>query len=90
MSAGAITTTTFVLVHGTGHGGWCWRFIAPKLQAAGHNVYTPTLTGLGTRSHLLHELNRVSLDTYVKDITNIIFYEDLLDVILVGHVMEAW
>jgi pimeloyl-ACP methyl ester carboxylesterase len=77
--------TTFVLVHGTGHGGWCWRFIAPMLRAAGYDVYTPTLTGLGASSHLLHELNRISLDTHVKDITNMLFYEDLSDVVLVGH-----
>jgi pimeloyl-ACP methyl ester carboxylesterase len=72
-------------VHGTGHGGWCWRFIAPLLRAAGHDVYTPTLTGLGASSHLLYELNRISLDTHVKDITNVLFYEDLSDVVLVGH-----
>ena len=82
---GKIAQTTFVLVHGTGHGGWCWRFIAPILQAAGYDVYISTLTGLGASSHLLHELNKISLDTHVKDITNMIFYEDLSDVILVGH-----
>lgn len=60
-------TAAFVLVHGTGHGGWCWQFIAPILRAAGHDVYTPTLTGLGASSHLLHELNRISLDTHVKE-----------------------
>ena len=75
----------FVLVHGTGHGGWCWRFIVPLLQAARHDVYTPTLTGLGASSHLLHELNRISLDTHVEDITNMLFYEDLSEVVLVGH-----
>ena len=87
MTAAETTTakTAFVLVHGTGHGGWCWRFLAPILRAAGYNVYTPTLTGLGTSSHLLHELNRISLDIHVKDITNTLFYEDLSDVILVGH-----
>jgi len=77
--------SAFVLVHGTGHGGWCWRFIVPLLRAAGCDVYTPTLTGLGTSSHLLHELNRISLDTHVKDVTNILFYEDLSEVVLVGH-----
>jgi pimeloyl-ACP methyl ester carboxylesterase len=77
---------TFVLVHGTGHGGWCWHFIVPLLRAAGHDVYTPTLTGLGASSHLLYELNnRISLDTHVKDVTNTLFYEDLSDVVLVGH-----
>jgi len=75
----------FVLVHGTGHGGWCWRFVAPLLRAAGHDAYTPTLTGLGASCHLLHELNRISLDTHVKVITNVLFYEDLSDVVLVGH-----
>ena len=79
-----VAQTTFVLVHGTGH-GWCWRFIAPILRAAGYDVYTSTLTGLGVSSHLLHELDKISLDTYVKDITNMIFHEDLSDVILVGH-----
>lgn len=78
--------TAFVLVHGTTHGGWCWRFIVPLLRAAGHDdVYTPTLTGLGASSHLLHELDRISLDTHVKDITNMLFYDDLSEVVLVGH-----
>ena len=45
---------TFVLVHGGGHGGWCYRKLAPLLRAAGHKVYTPTLTGLGERAHLLN------------------------------------
>ena len=75
----------FVLVHGTGAGGWCWRFIAPLLRTAGYDVYTPTLTGVGASSHLSHELNRISLDTHVKDVTNLLFYEDLSDVVLVGH-----
>jgi pimeloyl-ACP methyl ester carboxylesterase len=75
----------FVLVHGTGCGGWCWRFIVPVLRAAGYDVYTPTLTGLGASSHLLHELDRISLDTHVKDVTNTLFYEDLSEVVLVGH-----
>jgi pimeloyl-ACP methyl ester carboxylesterase len=75
----------FVLVHGTGCGGWCWRFLTPLLRAAGHDVYTPTLTGLGASSHLLHELNRISLDTHVKDVTKMLFYEDLSEVVLVGH-----
>ena len=77
--------TSFVLVHGTGHGGWCWQFLAPLIRAAGYDVYTPTLTALGSSSHLLHELTRISLDTHVKDITNLLFYEDLSEVVLVGH-----
>jgi pimeloyl-ACP methyl ester carboxylesterase len=78
----------FVMVHGTGHGGWCWRFLVPLLQSAGYDVYTPTLTGLGASSHLAHELNRISLDMHVKDITNALFYEDLSDV--VGHSYGGW
>jgi len=54
-------------------------------MSCGIYVYTSTLTGLGASSHLLHELDKISLDTHVKDITNMIFHEDLLDVILVGH-----
>jgi pimeloyl-ACP methyl ester carboxylesterase len=74
---------TFVLVHGGGHGGWCWQRLAPLLRAAGHDVYTPTLTGLGERSHLLHP--DINLDTHIADVTGVLCYEDLADVILVGH-----
>jgi pimeloyl-ACP methyl ester carboxylesterase len=79
------TVAPFVLVHGSAHGGWCWRSLAPLLRAAGHDVYTPTLTGLGANSHLLDELDRISLITHVKDVTNMLFYEDLSKVVLVGH-----
>jgi pimeloyl-ACP methyl ester carboxylesterase len=75
----------FVLVHGTGGGGWYWQFLVPLLRAAGYDVYAPTLTGLGSSSHLLHELNQISLDTHVKDVANLLFYEDLSEVVLVGH-----
>jgi hypothetical protein len=44
---------TFVLVHGGWHGGWCWRRVADVLRRQGHTVFTPTLTGLGERSHLM-------------------------------------
>ena len=73
----------FVLVHGAWHGGWCWRKLGPHLTAAGHEVHTPTLTGLGDRVHL----NRpdVDLDTHIEDIIAMMEFEDLHDVILVGH-----
>jgi pimeloyl-ACP methyl ester carboxylesterase len=74
---------TFVLVHGGGHGGWCWRPITPRLRAAGHEVYTPTLTGLGERSHLAGP--DVDLDTHVADVVQVLEYEDLTDVVLAGH-----
>lgn len=74
---------TFVLVHGAWHGGWCWRRVADLLEAAGQKVYTPTLTGLGDRSHLLGP--SVTLDTHIVDIANLLVWEDLQDVVLVGH-----
>jgi pimeloyl-ACP methyl ester carboxylesterase len=72
-----------VLVHGAWHGGWCWRKVAPILRAAGHDVYTPTLTGLGERAHLATP--DIDLDTHIRDISAVFFYEDLENVILVGH-----
>jgi pimeloyl-ACP methyl ester carboxylesterase len=75
--------TDFVLVHGAWHGGWCWRYVADRLTAAGHRVFTPTLTGLGERSHLLTA--DVGLDTHITDIVNVIRWEELSDAVLVGH-----
>ena len=74
---------TYVLVHGGGHGGWCWRKLTPLLRAEGHDVVAPTLTGLGERSHLLDP--GIDLDTHITDVTAVLHYEDLRDVILVGH-----
>jgi pimeloyl-ACP methyl ester carboxylesterase len=76
---------TFVLVHGAWHGGWCWRKLTPLLRAAGHEVYAPTLTGLGERVHLATP--EVGLDTWVQDVCNLLEYEDLSGVVLVGHSM---
>jgi pimeloyl-ACP methyl ester carboxylesterase len=73
----------FVLVHGAWHGGWCWQGVADRLRAAGHSVTTPTLTGLGERSHLLSDA--VTLETHVTDVVAHIEAEDLSDVVLVGH-----
>jgi pimeloyl-ACP methyl ester carboxylesterase len=74
---------TFVLVHGAWHGGWCWRRVADLLQKQGHKVFTPTMTGLGERSHLLND--KVNLATHIADIVNVIKWEGLSDVVLVGH-----
>jgi pimeloyl-ACP methyl ester carboxylesterase len=74
---------TYVLVHGAAHGGWCYRPVAQRLRAAGHGVHTPTLSGVGERRHLLR--GDIDLDTHITDIVNLLFYEDLRDVILVGH-----
>lgn len=72
-----------VLIHGAFHGGWCWRKTVKELLNNDIRVLTPTLTGLGERSHLLH--SKVTLSTHVKDVVNILEYEDLYDVHLVGH-----
>jgi pimeloyl-ACP methyl ester carboxylesterase len=74
---------TFVLVHGGGHGGWCYQRVARMLRGAGHEAYTPTLTGLGERSHLVGP--DVDLDLHIHDVVSLLHYEDLHDVILVGH-----
>jgi pimeloyl-ACP methyl ester carboxylesterase len=74
---------TFVLVHGAWHGGWCWKKVTPLLRAKGHEVFAPTLTGLGERAHLRKD--SIGLGTHVQDIVNVLDYEDLQDVVLVGH-----
>ena len=74
---------TFVLVHGATGGGWHWKSVARMLRAAGHDVYTPTLTGLGERTHLASPA--VDLQMHIQDIVAVLRYEDLLNVILVGH-----
>jgi pimeloyl-ACP methyl ester carboxylesterase len=79
----ASNRATYVLVHGAYHGGWCWRDVATRLQALGHSVYTPTLTGLGERSHLMR--CDPSLETFIDDVAHVLRFEELSDVILVGH-----
>jgi pimeloyl-ACP methyl ester carboxylesterase len=78
---------TFVLVHGGFHGGWCWQKVAPLLRAAGHEVSTPTLTGLGERAHLLGPA--ITLETHVQDVLGVLTHEELTGVILVGHSMAG-
>ena len=82
-SARADKNATFVLVHGAWHGGWCWRDVVPHLRASGHTVYTPTMTGLGDRWHLSDP--SIDLSLHISDIVNTIDYEELDDIILVGH-----
>lgn len=74
---------TYVLVHGAWHGGWCWKRVVNILRNAGDEVFTPTLTGLGERAHLLSA--DIGLDTHIKDVIGLLEYEDLHDVILVAH-----
>lgn len=75
--------TTYLLVHGAWHTGECWTRVTPLLEAAGHRVLAPTLTGYGDTVHLAGP--EVGLDTHVADVTGLIREEDLTDVVLVGH-----
>jgi pimeloyl-ACP methyl ester carboxylesterase len=74
---------SFVLVHGAWHGGWCWRAVAELLRGQGHTVFTPTQTGLGERAHLLSR--ETTLDVFIEDIAQVLRFEQLEDVVLVGH-----
>jgi len=75
--------STYVLVHGAWHGGWCWERMRQRLIQSGARLYTPTLTGLGERAHLLSP--SVSLETHVADVLQVLEEPALSDVILVGH-----
>jgi pimeloyl-ACP methyl ester carboxylesterase len=80
---GYIAMTDYVLVHGAWWGSWCWSRVRSLLAAEAHQVFTPTLTGLADRSHLLSR--EVSLDTHIADVVNLMIWEDLRDVVLVGQ-----
>jgi pimeloyl-ACP methyl ester carboxylesterase len=79
---------TFVLIAGAWHGGWCWRRVADLLEAKGHKVYAPSLTGVADRSHLLSK--DIDLDTHIADIVNLFRWEDLRDACLVAHSYGGW
>jgi pimeloyl-ACP methyl ester carboxylesterase len=74
---------TFVLAHGSWHGGWCWARIADRLRGQGHHVFTPSYTGMGDRAHLLSK--DITLETFIQDISQVLVTEELSEVILVGH-----
>jgi pimeloyl-ACP methyl ester carboxylesterase len=74
---------TCVLVHGAWGGGWDWRHVADLLTADGNTVFRPTLTGQGEHSNLAS--TNIDLDTHIQDIVNVILWENLHDVVLVGH-----
>jgi pimeloyl-ACP methyl ester carboxylesterase len=75
--------TTFVLLHGAWHGGWCWSRVAGLLRSEGHTVHCPTFTGVSDRAHVLSP--SVGLSTHIEDIARLLDFEDLHDVVLVGH-----
>lgn len=74
---------TFVLIHGTWHGGWVWKYVREYLQVKGHRVFTPTLTGCGEREHLSSP--DIGLETHIRDITQLIEFEDLSNIIISAH-----
>ncbi len=82
-AADAPAKYTFVIVHGATAGGWEWKKVGEYLAADGHTVYRPTLTGLGERVHLASP--NVDLETHITDVVNTILFEDLHDIVLVGH-----
>jgi pimeloyl-ACP methyl ester carboxylesterase len=74
---------TFVVAHGAWSSAFAWKKMRPLLRSAGHEVFTPSYTGLGERTHLASP--DVTLETHIQDVVNVLFYEDLTDVILIGH-----
>ena len=75
--------TTFLVCHGAWSAGWAWKKMHPLMQAAGHRLLTPSYTGLGERAHLANPA--IDLETHIADILNVIKYEDLRDIVLLGH-----
>ena len=75
--------TTYVLVHGAWSGAHTWRKVRPLLRQADHEVFTPSLTGLGERVHLTSP--QVNLSTHIQDVANMVQFEDLQDIVLVGY-----
>lgn len=75
--------STFVLVHGAWRGSWLWQRVRKQLQDDGHDVFTPTLTGVADRSHLASP--QVNLETHIADVVNLVRWENLDDIVLCGH-----
>jgi pimeloyl-ACP methyl ester carboxylesterase len=75
--------TNVVVAHGAWSAGWAWKKMRPLLRAAGHEVWTPTYTGIGERVHLANPL--IDLDTHIADVVGVLESEDLRDVALIGH-----
>ena len=79
----ASSPKTFLVCHGAWSAGWAWKKMHPLMAASGHRLVTPTYTGLGERAHLANP--SIDLETHIEDILNVIKYEDLRDIVLVGH-----
>ncbi|MGY4314399.1 alpha/beta fold hydrolase [Bradyrhizobium sp. JR3.5] len=79
----ARSSKTFLVCHGAWSAGWAWKKMHPLMQAAGHRLVTPSYTGLGERAHLAHQ--GLDLEAHIQDVLGVISYEDLHDIVLVGH-----
>jgi pimeloyl-ACP methyl ester carboxylesterase len=79
----ATSPKTFLVCHGAWSAGWAWKKMHPLMRAAGHRLVTPSYTGLGERAHLAHR--ELDLESHIQDMLNVIQYEDLRDIVLVGH-----
>lgn len=79
----AAASSTFVVAHGAWSSGWAWKKMHPLLTARGHRLVTPSYTGLGERAHLARR--EIDLDTHIADVVNVLEFEDLRDVVLIGH-----
>src|SRR4051794_9215739 len=77
------SSKTFLVCHGAWSAGWAWKKMHPLMQEAGHRLVTPSYTGLGERAHLAHP--GIDLNAHIEDMLNVIKYEDLRDIVLVGH-----
>src|SRR3977135_3971889 len=80
---GNIMGETFLVCHGAWSAGWAWKKMHPLMAARGYRLVTPTYTGLGEREHLATPSG--DLETHIQDILNVIKYEDLRDIVLIGH-----
>jgi pimeloyl-ACP methyl ester carboxylesterase len=74
---------TFLVCHGAWSAGWAWKKVHPLMSKAGHRLVTPSYTGLGERAHLA--IPSIDLETHITDMLNVIKYEDLRDIVLIGH-----
>ncbi|MBW7923459.1 MAG: alpha/beta hydrolase [Burkholderiaceae bacterium] len=74
---------TFLVAHGAWSAGWVWKKMRPLLRERGHELFTPTYTGLGERVHLANP--EIGLSTHISDVVSVLEFEDLHDVTLIGH-----
>ena len=82
MPVSAESSTVYVLVHGGWTGAHGFRHVRRRLRLRGHEVFTPSLTGIGERVHLVNP--QIGLMTHVQDVVNVVLYEDLRDIVLLG------